>query len=354
MLRFSPNFGLKMRGSNSVDGDSDVRLMFYPPLPMTPVGGVSDADFGSSLAPEIARPGRAKLPLSREVRTDAAVPARREPRPPSRGFTLVELLVVVAIIGALVALLLPAVQAARESSRRSRCANNLRQQGLALIGFEGEHRTLPVGCVDCLEDPKRFHSWNSQLLPWLEQAALRKQLDFRVPSHQAPNLAAAVVTLDVFLCPSTLEQESASPSSLWKKAAFTDYGGVYGVGGDGQDPDEEEWNKQHLKSDALGAFLYDEAVAFSDITDGTSNTVACAELLLRRRLECEWINGNNIFAQEVQTPINAVAAISIGIGSPHPGGAQVVFCDGHVSFLAEHMDQATLNALLTRSGEELP
>ena len=342
-----------MRGSGSVDGDSDVRLMFYPPLP-TAVVGVLDAAGGPTHAQNFAGPGRAKLPLSREVRTDAAIPARREPRPPARGFTLVELLVVVAVIGILVSLLLPAVQAARESSRRTRCANNLRQQGLALIGFEGEHRTLPIGCIDCLEPTKRFHSWNSQLLPWLEQASLRKQLDFAAPSYQAPNIGVGGIVLDAFLCPSTLEQEVTSASGLWKKGAFTDYGGVYGVGGDGQDPDEEEWNKQNLKSDALGAFLYDEAVAFSDITDGTSNTVACAELLLRRRLECEWINGNNIFAQEVRTPINAVAAISIGIGSPHPGGAQVVFCDGHVSFLAEHMDQATLNALLTRSGEELP
>jgi prepilin-type N-terminal cleavage/methylation domain-containing protein/prepilin-type processing-associated H-X9-DG protein len=272
----------------------------------------------------------------------------------ARGFTLVELLVVVAIIGALVALLLPAVQAARESSRRSHCANNLRQQGLALIGFEGEHRTLPVGCLDCLDEPKRFHSWNSQILPWLEQSALRKQLDFSLPSYESPNIGVGGMALDVFLCPSTLEPEVISPVKPWKNAAFTDYGGVYGVGGRGQDKDanEEEWNKQHLKVAALGVFLYDEPIAYSDITDGMSNTVACAELLRRRHAECEWINGNNIFAQEVETPINAAVKVSVGIGSPHPGGAQVVFCDGHVAFLNEQLEQQTLNALLTRAGEE--
>lgn len=270
----------------------------------------------------------------------------------ARGFTLVELLVVVAIIGVLVALLLPAVQAARESSRRSQCANNLRQQGLALIGFEGEHRTLPVGCLDCLDNPKRFHSWNSQILPWLEQAALRKQLDFTIASYQPANIDVGGILLDVFLCPSTLEQEFVSTTGLWKKGAFTDYGGIYGVGGTGQDKVDEEWNKQLLKSEALGVFVYDQAIAFEDITDGTSNTVACAELLGRRRGECEWVNGNNIFAQDVESAVNDAVITSVGIGSPHAGGAQVAFCDGHVAFLSEQMEQRALNALLTRAGEE--
>lgn len=270
----------------------------------------------------------------------------------ARGFTLVELLVVVAIIGVLVALLLPAVQAARESSRRSQCANNLRQQGLALIGFEGEHRTLPVGCLDCLDNPKRFHSWNSQILPWLEQAALRKQLDFTIASYQPANIDVGGILLDVFLCPSTLEQEFVSTTGLWKKGAFTDYGGIYGVGGTGQDKVDEEWNKQLLKSEALGVFVYDQAIAFEDITDGTSNTVACAELLGRRRGECEWVNGNNIFAQDVESAVNDAVITSVGIGSPHAGGAQVAFCDGHVAFLSEQIEQRALNALLTRAGEE--
>jgi len=323
MLHFSPIFGLKMRGSGSVDGDSDMRLMFYPPLP--------SADHRRLAL------GRVSLRFARCGR---------------RGFTLVELLVVVAVIGVLVALLLPAVQAARESSRRTRCANNLRQQGLALIGFEGEHRTLPVGCIDCLEPPKRFHSWNSQILPWLEQATLRKQLDFAVPSYAATNIGVGGISLDVFLCPSTLEQETTSATGLWKKGAFTDYGGIYGVGGNGQDKVDEEWNKQLLKGDALGVFVYDQAVAFKDIVDGTSRTIANAELLGRRRGECEWVNGNNIFAQDVETPVNNAVNTSVGIGSPHPGGAQVAFCDGHVAFLSEQMEQRALNAILTRAGEE--
>ena len=301
-----------LRAAWSVDGDSNDRFMTFPRLSC-------DAD----------RAGNA-----------------------ARGFTLVELLVVVAIIGVLVALLLPAVQAARESSRRSQCANNLRQQGLALIGFEGEHRTLPVGCANCLADPKRFHSWNSQILPWLEQASLRKQLDFTVISYQPPNIGVGGIQLDVFLCPSTLEQDVLSTTGLWKKGAFTDYGGVYGVGGSGQDNIDEEWNKQLLKSEALGVLVYDQAIAFKDVADGTSNTVACAELLGRRRGECEWVNGNNIFAQDVESGVNDAVNTSVGIGSPHSGGAQVAFCDGHIAFLSEQMEQRALNAILTRAGEE--
>jgi prepilin-type N-terminal cleavage/methylation domain-containing protein/prepilin-type processing-associated H-X9-DG protein len=274
----------------------------------------------------------------------------------ARGFTLVELLVVVAIIGVLVALLLPAVQAAREAARRTACANNLRQQGVALLSFESQRRTLPIGCIGCLfveDKAQRFHSWNAQLLPWLEQASLHARLDFEKPSNEPPNLTAGAQPIDLFLCPSTPDQPIVNSTGRWKTAAFTDYGGVYGVGGTGQNAEEEEWNKQYLKRDSLGVLLYDEAVAYSDVPDGTSRTVAAAELLLRRRTECEWINGNNIFAQEVQTPINTVVNISVGIGSPHPGGAQVVFCDGHVEFLSERLEQETLNALLTRAGEEI-
>ena len=274
-----------------------------------------------------------------------------------RAFTLVELLVVLAIIGVLVALLLPAVQAARESARRTRCANNLRQQGVALINFEEQRGSLSVGCIGCLRTavPKLFNSWNAQILPWLEQAALHQRLDLKKESYKAPNLDVGAVVLDVFLCPSTLEREAVNNAGVWKTAAFTDFGGIYGVGGPGQNVDEEErdWNQQNLKWEALGVFVYDEAVSYSDITDGTSRTVACAELLLRRRTECEWINGNNIFAQEVETPLNATSDISNGIGSPHPGGAHVVFCDGHIVFLNDDVEQETLNALLTRAGEEI-
>lgn len=74
--------------------------------------------------------------------------------------------------------------------------------------------------------------------------------------------------------------------------------------------------------------------------------------MLRRQTESEWINGNNLFAQEASTPINQASGLGNDIGSPHPGGASLVFCDNHVEFLAETIEQSVLNALLTKAGGE--
>ena len=108
--------------------------------------------------------------------------------------TLVELLVVIAIIGVLVALLLPAVQAARESARRAQCHNNLRQLGVAMTLHEEHARAYPIGCIGCkfIAPPaggppalQRFLAWNVQVLPFLEETPLWKTIDLSIPSYQA-------------------------------------------------------------------------------------------------------------------------------------------------------------------------
>src|SRR6202012_6217028 len=96
--------------------------------------------------------------------------------------------------------------------------------------------------------------------------------------------------------------------------------------------------------------LYEDAVAPREITDGLSKTACVAETVLRRQVESEWINGNNVFAQEASTPINVSSGLGNEIGSPHPGGASLAFCDGHVEFVAETIEQSVLNALLTKAG----
>jgi prepilin-type N-terminal cleavage/methylation domain-containing protein/prepilin-type processing-associated H-X9-DG protein len=282
------------------------------------------------------------------------------------GMTLVELLVVIAIIGLLAALLLPALQAARESSRRTKCYNNLRQLGLATNLHEEHARAYPIGCTGCKPNIpsaggppalQRFFSWNVEVLTYLDEAPLLKTIDLSIPSYKPANKPVAATIVDVFLCPSTVTDPTVAPDplhqtkGLWQGAAFTDYAGIYGVEGDGHtatDPNAQQW----LADQWLGVMLYDEAVAPRAIPDGLSKTACIAETVLRRQTESEWINGNNVFAQEASTPINQSSGLGNEIGSPHPGGASLVFCDGHVEFVSESVEQAVLNAMLTKAGGE--
>jgi prepilin-type processing-associated H-X9-DG protein len=269
---------------------------------------------------------------------------------------------VLAIIGVLVALLLPAVQAAREASRRAQCHNHLRQIGLALSAYEARQRVFPIGCIGCWHVPspegqpvvQKFHSWNTQLLPDLELANLWKSLDLGVPSYQPPNRTVGATELPVFLCPSTLEEDRVSRSGVWKGQAFTDYGGIYGVEGTGRDaaPDAA----QVVADKWLGVLIYEQAVAPRDIADGLAYTAAAAETLRRRVSECEWPTGENVFAHDGESPINSADHANDfegnEIGSPHPGGASLAFCDGHVAFVSESIVQSALNAMLTKAGED--
>jgi prepilin-type processing-associated H-X9-DG protein len=190
-----------------------------------------------------------------------------------------------------------------------------------------------------------------ELLTHLDETPLLKTIDLSIPSYKPANKPAAATIIDIFLCPSTVEDAVRQPKGWWQGAAFTDYAGIYGVEGDGHtatDPNAPQW----LSDQWLGVMLYDEAVAPRAITDGLSKTACIAETVLRRQIESEWINGNNLFAQEASTPINKASGLGNEIGSPHPGGASLVFCDGHVEFVVETVEQAVLNAMLTKAGGE--
>jgi prepilin-type N-terminal cleavage/methylation domain-containing protein/prepilin-type processing-associated H-X9-DG protein len=295
--------------------------------------------------------------------------------PTTSAFTLVELLVVIAIIGMLVGLLLPAVQQAREASRRTQCQNNLRQIGVGLLNFEQQREELPIGCigygfriVDDVPVKQRFISWNAQLLPFVEQKSLADKFDFELPAYESPNRELGTAVLSIFLCPSTPSEQLASTANLWRDQAFTDYAGLYGVEGPGRDteydPDNSDPNRQNLNDESLVVMLYNVAVPMKQITDGTSNTAVVGEALLRREMvvpiageatittSMEWTNGLNIFAHGQDNPVNGLNGLDNEIGSPHAGGALVTFCDGHVSFLHDETEQLVLRALLTRSGGE--
>jgi prepilin-type N-terminal cleavage/methylation domain-containing protein/prepilin-type processing-associated H-X9-DG protein len=278
-----------------------------------------------------------------------------------RGITLIELLVVLAIIGTLAALLLPAVQAARESARRAECQHHLRQLGIASTAFEERQAGFPIGCIGCrLTFPssggppvkQRFISWNVQLLPFLEQPQLWDRFDLSQPSYAEVNRNVGATLVDAFLCPSTPDEVTHEPFGLWQGVAYTDYGGIYGVEGAGRNA--TDFNAFHwLRRDSLGVFLYEKSVSASEIVDGLSHTTMIAETLHRRQAESEWVNGHNVFAQEENTRINESSGIGNDIGSPHRGGATLVFCDSHVDFVTDLIDQRVLIGLLTKAGGEL-
>ncbi|MEM6330751.1 MAG: DUF1559 domain-containing protein [Planctomycetota bacterium] len=133
-------------------------------------------------------------------------------RAQKRGFTLVELLVVIAIIGVLIALLLPAVQAAREAGRRMQCSNHVKQLGLAMHNYEGARRRLPAGflsnaaagSVDAATgDAAPGWGWAAQLLPYMEEAAIADQIDFDLPIWDLRHAVAIGQTPPTMLCPSS-------------------------------------------------------------------------------------------------------------------------------------------------------
>ncbi len=132
-------------------------------------------------------------------------------------FTLVELLIVITIIGILIALLLPAVQAARESARRMSCLNNLTQIGMALSNYDTAHEVLPPGTIDkqgpIHNVPKGYHiSWVVQLLPYLDEQTMFRNVDFTVGAYNAKNAAVRAIELPMFVCPTCGVQQIMPPS----------------------------------------------------------------------------------------------------------------------------------------------
>ncbi|MEX1223982.1 MAG: DUF1559 domain-containing protein, partial [Pirellulales bacterium] len=160
-----------------------------------------------------------------------------------RAFTLVELLVVIAIIGILLALLLPAVQAAREAARRLSCTNNLRQIGIALHVYLDTHRAFPIGCLECdasISPPRKQLAWSAAVLPHLEQTAVWQTVDYTARYNAESNLAAGRQVIPSYLCPSASQANRSGPTTgdrngngQWDPGddlAYTDYGGMFGGG----------------------------------------------------------------------------------------------------------------------------
>ena len=304
--------------------------------------------------------------------TRFARPTLRAYRNSGRGFTLVELLVVIAIIGILIALLLPAVQAAREAARRTQCANNIAQLALAVANYESAFKSLPPGVIDTAGPiksvPQGQHiGWLAHILPQVEQRNAFNLVDFSASAYAPANAPVRNWGANVFICPS---DGGVPPGS---GPGISNYAGCHH---DVEAP---------IDVDNHGVLFLNSHVRLADISDGASQTILIAEKLITPN-DLGWLSGTRATLRNTGNPINgstrgggilaqigdvpdpfaaavsgAVAAapnanaalVVGGFESSHPGIALAVFVDGSVHYLQASIAAPVLSQLGHRADGKL-
>ena len=304
------------------------------------------------------------------------------------GFTLVELLVVIAIIGILVALLLPAVQAAREAARRMSCTNNLKQLGLSLHNYHDTYKVFPPGYLAngvSETDPASAETghgfaWGALLLPFIEQGPLHDHIDFREDCRDTHSLHHGGDKLAEYRCPTDTGTDTfvVTSGGTDYELATANYVGILGYGNVTMTPG---------KPMGPGIFYRNSAVRMRDILDGTSNTIMIGERTQRHRFvsggpivdaHSTWyaaIPGAMRPAGMMAMTVGAGSLVLGHVGQPammgmmamhhtpnntnhivnfsslHPGGINFVACDGSVRFLAETIEYDTFRWLGERADD---
>jgi prepilin-type N-terminal cleavage/methylation domain-containing protein/prepilin-type processing-associated H-X9-DG protein len=298
-----------------------------------------------------------------------------------RGFTLIELLLVIGIIGALMGLLLPAVQSAREAARRIQCANNLRQIGLALHIYNDQANGFPPGWIS-RPAPDGDNSgpgwgWAAMILPQLDQPNLYDEINVVLPIEDPAN-TVRTYAFHFFLCPSdaswkdrfTVVDDSTDNKVLGSPicdVASSNYVGAFGTGDPSGIPGRDSGE---------GLFFRNRSVGVQDIVDGTSNTLAVGERSqnLSRATWTGAVSHAAVPITELQAengldPEGGDALVVSHTGeldgpnsrpahadqfwSRHPGGCMFLFADGSARFLKERRPLPIFQAMATRAGNEV-
>lgn len=318
---------------------------------------------------------------------------RHSSRRLTTGFTLVELLVVIAIIGVLVALLLPAVQAAREAARRIKCANNLKQIGIGLHNYESTFQTLPWGNAYGGPIFGFSPSWSTSILPFVELQNHYEKFDFNQPMDHANNSYAVTQPVKVYVCPSDANVRSpildarCSCCSLGNPSRSM---GLWYAGSMGpvhcdncnfcvdSNPSESnpccQGSSWGSGASAPGLFhRWSACVRFKDVTDGLSNTIMCGETLPTQTGHIAAFSKNlslcstnipmNLPIKQNEMPVAGMSDGTMhsvnpahrfnGFKSQHLDTVQFVLADASVRGFRPTMDLVMYWGLGTRSGGEL-